>query len=160
MFPFYHSFTQSYLYSKIDNRSKAELWITNHLPQGSKIALLQYHQIELDPNYFEVDSFVPRDYVGQREFQWFVNRDLITLFFPADNTCAISLKALKLKNSKIISKFFEDAQAKGSLVLDLTTHPTLIPDYRIKVYSTKQIRLLPEFFPAIVPENRLEQNFA
>ncbi|MCI0442806.1 glycosyltransferase family 39 protein [bacterium] len=158
LFPFYHSFTQSFLYSKTDNRGKAELWITNHLPQGSKIALLQYHQIELDPNYFEVDSFAPRDYVGQREFQWFVNQGFDYVVLSSGQYMRYFTEGAKAQKFKdYFQKFFADAQDKGSLVLDLTTHPTLIPDYRIKVYSTKQNRSLPEFSPAVVPENRLEQ---
>jgi hypothetical protein len=157
-FPFYNAFTQSFLYSKIDNRSKAELWITNHLPQGSKVALLQYHQIELDPNYFEVDSFVPRDYVAQRDFQWFVNQGFDYVVLSSGQYMRYFTEGAKAQKFKdYFQKFFADAQANGSLVLDLTTHPTLIPDYRIKVYSTKQNRSLPQFFPAVVRDNRLEQ---
>lgn len=157
-FPFYHAFTASFLYSKIDNRSKAELWITNHLPQGSKIALLQYHQIELDPNYFEVESFTPRDYVAQKDFKWFLNQHFDYVVFSSGQYMRYFTEGAKAQKFKdYFVKFFAEAQGQGSLVLDLTTHPTLIPDFRIKVYSTKPTRSIPEFFPAVVRDNRLEQ---
>jgi hypothetical protein len=157
-FPFYHAFTQSFLFSKIDNRSKAELWITNHLPQGSKVALLQYHQIELDPNYFEVESFVPRDYIAQKDFKWFVDQHFDYVVFSSGQYMRYFTEGAKAQKFKdYFVTFFSEAQAEGTLVLDLTTHPTLIPDYRIKVYSTKPTRSIPEFFPAVVPDDRLEQ---
>lgn len=157
-FPFHHAFTQSFLYSKIDNRSKAELWITNHLPQGSKIALLQYHQIELDTGYFEVESFPPRDYVPQKEFRWFVNQDFDYVVLSSGQYMRYFTEGAKAQKFKdYFLRFFTQAQSEGTLVLDLTTHPTLIPDYRVKVYSTKRNRSVPEFFPAAIPENRDEQ---
>jgi hypothetical protein len=48
--------------------------------------------------------------------------------------------------------FFRDGSEQGTLVLDLTTHPLLIPDYRIKIYSTKKLHQPPQFVPAIPSE--------
>ena len=72
VWPYYRTSVQAYLLSQTDNRSKAELWMTNRLPQGSKIAVLQYEQIELDPQYFQIQDFYPTDYVfGKKDFAWF-----------------------------------------------------------------------------------------
>src|SRR5262249_36630737 len=62
-------------------------------------------------------------------------------------------KALKYKNYFL--RFFEDGEKDGSLVLDLITHPFLIPDYRIKVYSTRRRPDPPAFIPAIESEKFL-----
>ncbi|HEY7160241.1 MAG TPA: hypothetical protein VH815_03235, partial [Acidobacteriota bacterium] len=134
------------------------LWITNHLPQGSKIALLQYHQIELDPNYFEIENFIPRDYVAKKDFRWFVDQHFDYVVFSSGQYMRYFTEGAKAQKFKdYFQKFFEEAQAEGTLVLDLTTHPTLIPDYRIKVYSTKHSRSIPEFFPAVEPDSHLDQ---
>src|SRR5262249_15845544 len=53
-------------------------------------------------------------------------------------------------------KFFSDGMQEGSLVLDLETHPLLISDYRIKVFSTHPLHAPPQFLPAIdtvLPDN-------
>src|SRR5439155_361021 len=45
-------------------------------------------------------------------------------------------------------RLFEQGSREGTLLLDLTTHPLLIPDYRIKIFSTKNITAPPDFIPA------------
>jgi hypothetical protein len=53
--------------------------------------------------------------------------------------------------------FFAQAPAEGTLVLDLVTHPTLIPDYRIKVYSTDRAHVRPGFIQAVIKEDQNDQ---
>jgi hypothetical protein len=48
---------------------------------------------------------------------------------------------------------FQDAETRGSLILDLVPHPILIPDFRIKVFSTRPSALPAGFYPAIEPDS-------
>jgi hypothetical protein len=157
-FPFQRALTQVHLYSKVDNRSKAELWMVNHLPQGSKIALLQFHQIELDPGYFEVESFTPRDYVGQKDFRWFVKENFDYVVVSSGQYMRYYTEGPNAKKFKdYFETFFAQAPAEGTLLLDLVTHPTLIPDYRIKVYSTDRAHVRPGFIQAVIKEDQNDQ---
>ncbi|HSP07128.1 MAG TPA: glycosyltransferase family 39 protein, partial [Acidobacteriota bacterium] len=131
-FPFYRSCVQTYLLSRADNRSKAELWITNQLPRGSRIALLQYHQIELDPDYFQIQNFSPREYAGARNFHWFAEQGFDYVVLSSGQYMRYFVEGPRAESYKdYFLRFFQDASREGTLVLDLITHPTLIPDYRI-----------------------------
>jgi hypothetical protein len=154
-FPYRRALTTAYLYSKVDNRSKAELWMINHLPQGSKIALLQFHQIELDHGYFEVENFTPREYVGKKDFQWFVKGGFDYVVVSSGQYMRYYTEGPKAKPFRnYFEKFFQQAPADGTLLLDLITHPALIPDYRIKVYSTKRTNVKPGFIQAVIKEDQ------
>jgi hypothetical protein len=157
-FPYQRALTQVHLYSRVDNRSKAELWMVNHLPQGSKIALLQFHQIELDPGYFEVESFTPRDYVGKKDFRWFVKENFDYVVVSSGQYMRYYTEGPDAKKFKdYFETFFAQAPTEGTLMLDLVTHPTLIPDYRIKVYSTKRAHVRPGFIQAVIKEDQNDQ---
>lgn len=150
LFPYYRSCVQSYLFSRQDNRSKAELWMTNRLPKGSRIALLQYHQMELDPEYFQIQDFSPREYIGKKNFHWFAQQgfDYVVLSSGQYMRYFVEGTAAKAYGDYFL-QFFSDASEQGTLVLDLITHPTLIPDYRIKIFSTHRLPAPPDFFPAV-----------
>ncbi len=157
-FPYQRALTRAYLYSKEDNRSKAELWMVNHLPQGSKVALLQFHQIELDPSYFEIESFAPRDYVGKKDFQWFVKEGFDYVVVSSGQYMRYYTEGPQAKKFKdYFETFFQQAPAEGALILDLVTHPTLIPDYRIKVFSTNRLHVRPGFKQAVIKEDQNDE---
>lgn len=148
--PYYRAGVQSYLFTKIDNRSKAELWMSNRLPQGSKIALLQYHQIQLDHSYFQIEDFYPKDYVSKKDFAWFKEHGFDYVVLSSGQYVQYFTESANVKRyGDYFVKFFEEAADTGTLVLDLATHPVLIPDYRIKVFSTRKMHSRPGFFPAI-----------
>lgn len=152
-FPYYRSNIQTYLFSKLDNRSKAELWMTNRLPQGARVALLEFNQIELDPTYFQIQSFAPRDYVDQKDFNWFFQQGFDYVIVSSGQYMRYFVEGQNAQKYRdYFLKFFQDAGQKGTLVLDLATHPTEIPDYRIKVYSTQKLHVPPSFFPSIDTE--------
>jgi hypothetical protein len=148
--PVYRSGIQSYLATKIDNRSKAELWMSNRVPQGSKIAILEYYQVELDPSYFQLEEFTPRDYIGKKDFQWFVDQGFDYVVLSSGQYVQYFANGNSTRQYRdYYTKFFEDATRKGTLLLDLATHPVLIPDYRIKVFSTRKNDNPPGFIPAL-----------
>lgn len=149
--PFYRACVQTYLLGKIDNRSKAELWMTNNLPQGSKVALLQYQQVELDPSYFEIVSFSPREYVNQKkDFNWFQHHGFDYVVVSSGQYMRYFVEGKRAQRYRdYFLHLFEDGAQKGTLLLDLTTHPLLIPDYRVKVYATHGQHKAPAFVPAI-----------
>lgn len=153
--PYYRSGVQSYLFSRTDNRSKAELWIVNHLPRTSRIALLQYNQLELDPTYFRVEKYVPRDYVlNNKDFQWFQQNGFDYLVVSSGQYMRYFIEGETAQKYKTyFSNLFRDGETRGTLLLDLVPHPLLIPDYRIKVYATRPSGLPAGFFPAIEPES-------
>ena len=151
--PYYRAGIQTFLLSKLDNRSKAEIWMTNQLPKGSRIALLQFHQIELDHEYFRIENFSPKDYLEKKDFSWFKNNgyDYVVLSSGQYMRYFTEGEAAQ-KYREYFLKFFRNGSEQGTLVLDLTTHPLLIPDYRIKIYSTQKLHLPPQFVPAIPNE--------
>jgi 4-amino-4-deoxy-L-arabinose transferase-like glycosyltransferase len=152
--PYYRSGVQSYLFSRTDNRSKAELWMVNRLPRTSRIALLQYSQLELDPNYFQIEKFVPRDYVfNNKDFRWFRQNGFDYLVVSSGQYMRYFIEGQTAQKYKdYFIKLFRDGETEGTLILDLTPHPLLIPDYRIKVYATNPSRLPAGFFSAIEVE--------
>jgi hypothetical protein len=158
LFPYQRALTMAYLYSKEDNRSKAELWMVNHLPQGSKVALFQFHQIELDPSYFEVESFTPREYVGKKDFQWFVKEGFDYVVVSSGQYMRYYTEGPQAKSFKdYFETFFKQAEVEGTLILDLVTHPTLIPDYRIKIYSTNRTNVRQGFKQAVIKEDQNDE---
>ncbi len=153
--PYYRSIVQSYLFSRTDNRSKAELWMVNRLPRGSRIALLQFSQLELDRAYFQIENFVPRDYVlNNKDFRWFQQNGFDYIVVSSGQYMRYFIEgeaALRYKN--YFSTLFQDAETRGALILDLLPHPLLIPDYRIKVFATRPSAIPAGFFPAIESES-------
>ncbi len=148
--PYYRAGVQTFLLSKLDNRSKAEIWMTNQLPEGSRIALLQFHQIELDHEYFRIENFSPKDYLGEKDFAWFKDNGFDYVALSSGQYMRYFTEGERAeKYREYYLKFFRDGSQEGTLVLDLTTHPLLIPDYRVKIYSTKKLILPPQFDPAI-----------
>jgi hypothetical protein len=149
--PYYRSGVQSYLFSRTDNRSKAELWMVNRLPRTSKIAVLQYSQLELDPNYFHIEKFAPRDYVlNNKDFRWFQQNGFDYLVVSSGQYMRYFIEGQTAQKYKdYFIHLFRDGETHGTLILDLTPHPLLIPDYRIKVYATRPSGLPAGFFPAI-----------
>ena len=152
--PYYRSGVQSYLLSRSDNRSKAELWMVNRLPRGSRIALLQFSQLELDPNYFQIEDFVPRDYVlNNKDFLWFQQNGFDYVVVSSGQYMRYFIEgeaAQRYKN--YFSTLFQDAETRGALILDLLPHPLFIPDFRIKVFATRPSTIPASFFPAIESE--------
>jgi|GEM_PF-5910147 len=153
--PFYRSCVQSYLFSKMDNRSKAELWMVNRLPRGSRIAILQYNQLELDQSYFDVRNFVPNDYVlNNKDFRWFQKNAFQYVVVSSGQYMRYFIEGPSAQRYKdYFQTLFQDGETRGSLVLDLIPHPILIPDYRIKIYSTQPSPQPAGFTPAIDPES-------
>ncbi len=151
--PAYRAVTQSYLFAQSDNRSKAELWMTNTLPQGSGIALLQFQQMELDPQYFRIENFSPADYVfGKKDFAWFRDHGYDYVAVSSGQYMRYFTEgASAQKYRDYFLKLFADGASQGTLVLDLATHPLVLPDFRIKVYSTQKVHSNPEFVPALEP---------
>jgi hypothetical protein len=152
--PYYRSCVQSYLFSRTDNRSKAELWMVNRLLRTSKIALLQYSQLELDPNYFQIENFIPRDYVlNNKDFRWFQQKGFDYVVVSSGQYMRYFIEGEAADRYKNYFKnLFQDGETLGTLILDLAPHPVLIPDYRIKVYATRRSALPAGFFPAIESE--------
>ena len=152
--PYYRSGVQSYLFSRVDNRSKAELWMVNRLPRTSRVAVLQYSQVELDPTYFQVENFVPRDYVlNNKDFLWFQQRGFDYIIVSSGQYMRYFIEGETARKYKgYFQNLFNDGETRGTLILDLIPHPLLIPDYRIKVYSTRPSVLPAGFFPAIEAE--------
>ncbi len=153
--PYYRSCVQSYLLSRTDNRSKAELWMVNRLPRTSRIALLQYSQIELDPSYFQIEKFAPRDYVlNNKDFHWFQQKGFDYLVVSSGQYMRYFIEGQTAQKYKDYFKnLFQDGETHGTLILDLAPHPVLIPDYRIKIYATRPSALPAGFFPAIEPDS-------
>ncbi|HEY4492662.1 MAG TPA: glycosyltransferase family 39 protein, partial [Acidobacteriota bacterium] len=156
--PYYRTGVQAYLFSKTDNRSKAELWMTNRLPRGSKVAILQFQQIELAPEHFEIHNFAPADYVPQnKDFAWFQANGFDYIAVSSGQYMRYFTEGDKAKKYRdYFLKLFADGNEKGTCVLDLVTHPLLIPDYRLKVFSTRRQHSPPQFLPAI--ESRIDSN--
>ena len=154
--PFYRSCIQDYLFSRTDNRSKAELWMINRLPRSSRIALLQFSQIELDPSYFRFENFSPRDYVpNNKDFRWFQQKGFDYIVVSSGQYMRYFIEGEAAQKYKdYFQNLFQDGETQGTLILDLAPHPILIPDYRIKVYSTRPSALPAGFFPAIEAESR------
>ena len=152
--PFYRSIVQSYLFSQNDNRSRAELWMVNRLPANSRIALLQFSQLELDPNYFQIENFHPRDYVlNNKDFRWFQQNGFDYIVVSSGQYMRYFIEGEAAQRYKNYFKtLFQDAETRGSLILDLLPHPTLIPDFRIKVFATRPASIPTGFFPAIETE--------
>lgn len=148
--PMERSLVQTYLFSKVDNRSKAELWMANFIPRGSRVALLQFHQIELDGQYFNPQTFPPKDYIGKKDFQWFRDHGFDYVVASSGQYARYFTEGREAEGYRnYFIKLFRDGSEQGTLVLDLTTHPFLIPDYRIKIWSTRKLNLSPQFVPAI-----------
>jgi hypothetical protein len=159
--PFYRSGVQAYLFSKIDNRSKAELWMVNRLPRESKIALLQYNQLELDPTYFDIQSFAPHDYVlNNKDFRWFQQHGFQYVVVSSGQYMRYFIEGRSAQKYKdYFRTLFQDGETRGTLVLDLVPHPILIPDYRIKIYATQPSPQPAGFTPAIDPDTE-EQTYS
>ena len=153
--PYYRSGVQSYLFSRVDNRSKAELWMVNRLPRTSRIAVLQYSQLELDPTYFQIENFIPRDYVlNNKDFLWFQQRNFDYVVVSSGQYMRYFIEGQAAQRYKdYFQNLFADGETRGTLILDLVPHPLLIPDYRIKVYSTRPSALPAAFLPALEGES-------
>ena len=149
--PYYRTGVQAYLFSRMDNRGKAELWMVSHLPRGARIALLQFSQVELDSFYFNVQSFPPRDYVlSNKNFKWFQENGFDYIVVSSGQYMRYFIEgesAAKYKD--YFRDLFKDGEQLGVQVLDLAPHPLLIPNYRIKVYATQHRSTPPRFIPAI-----------
>lgn len=148
--PYYRSLVQTYLFSRTDNRSKAELWMIKVAPPKSKIAVLQFQHIELDPKYFDLEMFSPKDYIQKKDFQWFRDHGFDYVTVSSGQYSRYFTEGKQAEQWKdYFLKLFKDGQDQGTLVLDLTTHPLLIPDYRVKIWSTHKLHESPAFLPAI-----------
>lgn len=149
--PYYRTVVQAYQFSRLDNRSKAELWMTNRLPRGSKIAVLQYQQVELDPSYFEIENFTPAELItGKKDFFWFRNRGFEYIVVSSGQYMRYFTEGPSAQTYRdYYLKLFRDGNERGTMVLDLITHPLFIPDYRIKVFSTQRSSLAPKFLDAV-----------
>jgi len=149
--PYYRTAVQAYLFSRLDNRSKAELWMTNRLPRGSSIAVLQYQQVELDPVYFEIENFKPAELITEKkDFFWFRDHGFEYIVVSSGQYMRYFTEGPSAQTYRdYYLKMFRDGSEQGTMVLDLITHPFFIPDYRIKVFSTKRSNLLPRFLDAV-----------
>jgi len=112
---------------------------------------LQFQQLELDPSYFQIQDFSPREYIGgNKDFNWFRNEGFDYIVVSSGQYMRYFVEGQPAeKYRQYYLKLFEDAEQNGTLVLDLTTHPTQIPDFRIKVFSTRKVPQHAAFIPAI-----------
>jgi len=149
--PYHRTAVQAYLFSRLDNRSKAELWMTNRLPRGSKIAVLQYQQVELDPVYFQIENFTPAELItGKKDFLWFRDHNFEYIVVSSGQYMRYFTEGPSAQAYRdYYLRMFRDGTEQGTMVLDLITHPLLIPDFRIKVFSTKRSNLAPKFLDAV-----------
>jgi len=149
--PYHRTTVQAYLLSRLDNRSKAELWMTNRLPKGSRIAVLQYQQVELDPGFFQIENFSPADLiVSKKDFFWFRDHGFEYIVASSGQYMRYFTEGPSAMTYRdYYLKLFHDGSEQGTMVLDLITHPLLIPDYRIKVFSTHRLEYPPQFLAAV-----------
>jgi hypothetical protein len=116
---------------------------------------MQYHQVQLDHSYFQIEDFYPKDYVAKKDFSWFRSQGFDYVVLSSGQYVQYFTDSPSLNRYRdYFIKFFQEAAERGTLVLDLATHPVLIPDYRIKVFSTRKMHSPPGFYPAL--ENEID----